>query len=171
MALIECEECAKQISDKASACPECGNPAPGGTSVTDDTGTYCSRCKTQVHPVVTNVGGGSCSVGSREKWKCPRCKETLHTSGCFVATASYGDEDAVEVRFLRGFRDEILNYNVPGRLLIKGYYACSPYLAKVVELSPSLGRVCRRCLDIVVSQIERHTNLRRSHFRRSSNDD
>lgn len=171
MALIECEECGKEISDKAAACPECGNPVRGNASATQETGTHCSWCKTQVDPVVTNVGGGSCSVGSREKWKCPKCKKTLHTSGCFVATASYGDEDAVEVRFLRGFRDEVLNKHAAGRVLIKGYYACSPYVAKAVELSPSFSRVCRRCLDIVVWQIERHTHLRRSNFRRSDDAD
>ena len=26
MALIECSECGKEISDKAGACPNCGNP-------------------------------------------------------------------------------------------------------------------------------------------------
>ena len=26
MALIKCEECGKEISDKAIACPHCGNP-------------------------------------------------------------------------------------------------------------------------------------------------
>jgi uncharacterized membrane protein YvbJ len=26
MALIECPECGKRISEKASACPNCGNP-------------------------------------------------------------------------------------------------------------------------------------------------
>lgn len=26
MALLQCSECGKQISDKASACPNCGNP-------------------------------------------------------------------------------------------------------------------------------------------------
>lgn len=26
MALISCEECGKQISDRASSCPHCGNP-------------------------------------------------------------------------------------------------------------------------------------------------
>lgn len=29
MALIDCSECGKQISDKASACPGCGAPVQG----------------------------------------------------------------------------------------------------------------------------------------------
>lgn len=32
MALIKCWECAREISDKASACPHCGAPAPGSSS-------------------------------------------------------------------------------------------------------------------------------------------
>lgn len=42
MALIQCNECSNQVSDKADACPKCGNPiamtskgtTPGGTVVT-----------------------------------------------------------------------------------------------------------------------------------------
>lgn len=33
MALIKCSECGKDISEKASACPFCGNPV-GGSPVT-----------------------------------------------------------------------------------------------------------------------------------------
>lgn len=29
MALIDCAECGNKISDRAFACPKCGNPAPG----------------------------------------------------------------------------------------------------------------------------------------------
>ena len=30
MALIECNECGAQVSDKASKCPKCGNPMKAG---------------------------------------------------------------------------------------------------------------------------------------------
>lgn len=30
MALIKCSECGREISDKATACPACGNPINGG---------------------------------------------------------------------------------------------------------------------------------------------
>jgi len=33
MALVKCSECGKEVSDKAVACPFCGNPV-GGTPVT-----------------------------------------------------------------------------------------------------------------------------------------
>ncbi len=32
MALIECQECGKQISSKAEACPHCGAPVGGDTA-------------------------------------------------------------------------------------------------------------------------------------------
>ena len=164
MALIQCSECGKQISDKAATCPECGNPNPSSAAA-QNSGTYCGACKVHVTPVVTSVGGGSCSVGKRETWKCPRCKRVLHSSGCFVATATYGDEDAIEVKFLRAFRDQILKPSATGRVLTKSYYKCSPYLARVVELSPTVKKAARAALDLVVVAIERFTHLRRSGFR------
>ena len=33
MALIKCDECGKEYSDKASACPNCGNPTNKGTNI------------------------------------------------------------------------------------------------------------------------------------------
>lgn len=165
MALIECPECGKKISDKASACPECGNPMAQQGQPDQGNGTYCPSCKVRVTPAVTSVGGGSCSVGKRETWKCPRCRRVLHKSGCFVATVTYGDEDAIEVLFLRAFRDQVLKQSHFGRFLVSAYYICSPYVARAVELSPILHKVSRRCLDFVVILIERFTKLRRTSFR------
>ena len=165
LALIECSECGKKISDKAAACPDCGNPMQGVGASTQETGTYCSSCKVRVTPAVTSVGGGSCSVGKRETWKCPQCRRILHKSGCFVATATYGDEDAIEVRFLRAFRDQILKSSLVGRFFTSIYYKCSPYLARAVELSPTIQKAARLSLDLVVALIERFTHLHRKSFR------
>jgi zinc ribbon protein len=165
VALIECPECGKKISDKASACPACGNPMGSVSAANQETGTYCPSCKVRVAPAVTSVGGGSCSVGKRETWKCPQCRRVLHKSGCFVATATYGDEDAVEVKFLRAFRDQVLKRSLVGRFFTRAYYKCSPYVARAVELSPAVQKASRYCLDIVVALIERFTDLRRTSFR------
>lgn len=164
MALIKCSECGKEISNNAGACPNCGNPMknPPGN---EGGGTFCPSCKTHVTPVVTSVGGGSCSFGKRETWKCPRCTRVLHRSGCFVATVAYGDEDLVEVRFLRAYRDEVLSKSVAGRLLTFTYYHLGPYAARVVELVPPLRTVCRFILDGIVERIEATTPLKRSAFR------
>ena len=167
MAMISCSECGNNVSDKAASCPHCGVPiAEAPQQSSKASGTYCKSCRTQVSPVVTNVGGGSCSVGKRERWKCPRCKRVLHKSGCFVATATYGDEDATEVMFLRAFRDEVLKTSSVGRLLVALYYVFSPYLARAMELFPAMQRPARRVLDVMVVAIERFTHLSRKSFRR-----
>ena len=167
MAMTQCGECSNSVSDKAASCPHCGAPvAEGGQKEAKGSGTYCGSCKTHVSPVVTNVGGGSCSVGKRERWKCPRCKRVLHKSGCFVATATYGDEDATEVMFLRAFRDEVLKPSGTGRVFIATYYAFSPYVARAIERVPALQKPARRALDLLVVAIERVTHLSRKSFRR-----
>jgi hypothetical protein len=153
MALIKCPECDKEISSNAAACPNCGNPMVNEAG-NKESGTFCPSCKTHVTPVVTSVGGGSCSVGKRETWKCPQCKSVLHRSGCFVATVTYGDEDMVEVRFLRAFRDEILSKSPAGRLSIWIYYHLGAYVARTVEIFPFVRPNCRRALDRIVQQIE-----------------
>lgn len=169
MALIKCTECDKEISSKAASCPHCGNPMAEGVKSSESTsqnGTYCQSCKQYVTPVVTSVGGGTCSFGKRETWKCPKCTRVLHRSGCFVATVTYGDEDMVEVRFLRAFRDEVLSKSLFGKLLIWLYYRVGPYFARIVEIYPPLQSLSRRVLDQVVLTIEKRTYLCRSSFRK-----
>lgn len=56
-------------------------------------------------------------------------------SGCFIATACYGDYDAPEVLILRKYRDEHLLTNWLGTLFVKFYYAVSPSIAKHIENS------------------------------------
>lgn len=164
MALVKCPECGKEISSNAESCPNCGNPMKGqGGGVQG--GTLCPSCKVLVTPVVTSVGGGSCSFGKRETWKCPKCYRVLHRSGCFVATITYGDEDIVEVRFLRAFRDEVLSKSFIGRILVWIYYRLGSHVSRVVELLPFLRGVCRRTLDLIIRSIESTTHLTRSNFR------
>jgi hypothetical protein len=118
-----------------------------------------------ITPVIINVGGGSCDLGMRERWTCPACMSVIYRKGCFVATTTYGDEDIVEVRFLRAFRDEILQEAGAGRVLIKAYYRWGPLAAQWVEAVPGLKRVARWSLDRVISGIEAFTELRRDRFR------
>jgi hypothetical protein len=165
MVLVKCPECGRDISSNAEACPNCGNPMKS-TGAPQNTGTFCATCNTHVTPVVTSVGGGSCSFGNRETWKCPKCTQVLHRSGCFIATVTYGDEDIIEVQFLRAFRDEVLSKSAAGRLLIWTYYHVGSYVARVVELLPPLRILCRRILDGIVGGIEATTHLKRSTFRK-----
>jgi len=42
--LINCSECGKQVSDKASNCPSCGNPI----SVNSESKIFCTECGKQI---------------------------------------------------------------------------------------------------------------------------
>jgi hypothetical protein len=75
---------------------------------------------------------------ARQKGQQPQKK-----SGCFVATAAFGDYDAPEVVFLRTFRDESLSGSALGRSLIQAYGTLSPPLAAVIEKSELLRGVVR----------------------------
>jgi len=165
MALINCPDCETEVSDQAEACPKCGYPIIKQPAQAKGI-TKCQYCHEVINPIVTNVGGGSCSFGSREKWNCPACKRVICRKGCFVATAAYEDEDFVEVQLLRAFRDIILERSAAGRLVIWVYYNLAPYPAWVVERVPTLKRLARMWLDAIVKTIEKRTALRRSDFRR-----
>lgn len=171
MPLLECPDCGGKVSDQAPACPHCGRPMGEHSAAShpkDREGdAKCPHCGKMVTPVVTNVGGGTCSVGSREKWQCPACRRTMHTSGCFVATAAYGDEDAIEVRFLRVFRDRVLARYLWGRLFVQAYYQVSPHLAWFVERFPSVKRPARWLLDRLVLVAERRSLVSRAGIRRA----
>ena len=56
-----------------------------------------------------------------------------NTSKCFIATAVYGDHDAIEVQMLRSFRDEYLMNNIVGRLFVSFYCRVSPVLADAIR--------------------------------------
>ncbi len=72
MALINCPECGKEISDKANACPNCGCPInetnqPSSTPVVDDDEEhlYCPYCLSkQVHHEHRGFSGGKALAGA-----------------------------------------------------------------------------------------------------------
>lgn len=167
MPVIDCPDCGGKVSTAASACPHCGRPMSAQPTQPQQAGSAkCPSCGRMVNPVVTSVGGGSCSVGSREKWTCPACRAVMHRSGCFIATASYEDEDAVEVRFLRLFRDRVLSRSTAGRGLIAVYYFVSPVLALAICHSKIMRRIGRLGLDLVVESIEKRVPFSRREIRR-----
>lgn len=55
-------------------------------------------------------------------------------SGCFIATACYGNYDAPEVLVLRHYRDEHLLRTAWGRSFVKAYYKLSPPAAKLLDI-------------------------------------
>ena len=68
------------------------------------------------------------------------------SSGCFVVTATYGDQYHPNVVYLRKFRDsELLQYAL-GRILIRIYYVTGPSFARLIRNSDTLKRVSRKYL-------------------------
>ena len=55
--------------------------------------------------------------------------------GCFIATAAYGTPMAVEIDYLRVFRDNDLKKNLLTRQLIYLYYSTSPPISKIISSS------------------------------------
>ena len=66
------------------------------------------------------------------------------TSGCFVATACYGNYDAPEVIVLRNYRDEKLLKTFSGKLFVSFYYSVSPFFAKQILKSDFLKKAIRQ---------------------------
>lgn len=72
--------------------------------------------------------------------------EKAKKSGCYIATACYGNYDHPDVVVLRKFRDERLLPTPLGKHLVNLYYAVSPKLAAWVGSNRWLSRIVRRVL-------------------------
>ena len=71
-------------------------------------------------------------------------------SGCFIATAAYGNYFESEVEILKIFRDTFLMKNFFGRLSVKIYYSISPCIAYKIRRSKILKKITRAILTPVV---------------------
>jgi len=67
-------------------------------------------------------------------------------SGCFIATAVYGDRNTIEIVVLQQFRDNFLLQNRLGKLFVRFYYLLSPPCAKLVEKSRLTRKLIERLL-------------------------
>lgn len=74
-------------------------------------------------------------------------------SGCFIATAVYGDYEAPEVLVLRSFRDNVLRQSVLGRTFIRTYYATSPRIADWLRFHDSIKGGVKKLLDRFVDYL------------------
>lgn len=77
-------------------------------------------------------------------------------SGCFIATACYGDYDAPEVKTLRIYRDSVLLKSPYGQSLVDMYYSLSPPLARMLDKSDWAKSFVRSIiLEPIVSGIKK----------------
>jgi hypothetical protein len=79
-----------------------------------------------------------------------RGPDHVSKSGCFIATAVYGEVMAPEVVTLRKFRDNTLKRYWIGRKFISIYYAMSPPVAVWLKTKPKLSQVVRSLLDRLI---------------------
>ena len=83
-------------------------------------------------------------------------RELKPKSGCFIATACYGDYSAPEVLVLRTFRDEQLMTSVLGRVFVHFYYVVSPFFARQLDRSDMAKRLLRKhLLNAMVSRLSK----------------
>ncbi len=84
----------------------------------------------------------------------PKQNTSNKSSGCYIATACYGNEFAPEVISLKEFRDNVLSKNIFGRLFIKTYYFLSPTIADKLKNMKHLNSFIRKnILDVIVKKI------------------
>lgn len=78
-------------------------------------------------------------------------------SGCFVATACYGNYNATEVLVLRNYRDTVLLKTNLGRTAVSVYYRLSPPIARFIEKSELIKTFIRKnILAPIVSKIKQN---------------
>jgi hypothetical protein len=75
----------------------------------------------------------------------------LPNTGCFIATAAYGSENAAAVRILREFRDRYLQTNAAGRAFDRWYYSFSPPAARFITEHPAMKPFVRAALGPAVA--------------------
>lgn len=77
----------------------------------------------------------------------------VNTSGCYIATATYGSYDCREVWVLRRYRDNVLDKTFYGREFIKLYYSISPIILKWFGNINLFKSISRNLLDKLVKRL------------------
>lgn len=110
MALINCPECGKEISDKAVSCPHCGNPM----NPQDSKEEYlcCPKCHSQeLHAEQKGFSGGKAlagavvvgglgllagTIGSKDvQITCLKCGKKFKAGEAYVAKKDQSDDDII----------------------------------------------------------------------------
>lgn len=81
--------------------------------------------------------------------------QSQQKSGCFIATAVYGNGEEYHVQVLRNFRDRRLQKSFLGRVFIRIYYLLSPPIADLISNNPPLKSFFTRIIDYIVRRISK----------------
>jgi hypothetical protein len=80
--------------------------------------------------------------------------DQLGKKPCFVVTSLWDVTQPETLPALRGFRDERLARTRTGRMMIRGYYVCGPYLADAMDRMPQgLRRLAGMAADRVAKLV------------------
>lgn len=84
----------------------------------------------------------------------------INNSGCFIATAVYGNENAPEVQTLRDFRDNVLQKSPAGNAVVNFYYSGAGKRTAdfIKEKLPSSIPFIRKGLDFLVDKYSAKRN-------------
>lgn len=92
-----------------------------------------------------------------DKLYCPRCRNLVASfkrSGCFIATAVYGDPNAEEIQILRDFRDSVSHIMIY-KLLFNCYYIVSPRLLFIFKNQEVRKDIRKYFLNPIVKYLKR----------------
>jgi len=84
------------------------------------------------------------------------------TSGCFIATAVFGSNEAAEVLVLREWKDKFLLSFFIGRVLVRAYYLISPHFVQPIEQSGMTKRLLRAVLERTVEHLRNEHSSRQA---------
>jgi hypothetical protein len=84
-----------------------------------------------------------------------KIREAKFKNSCFIATAIYGDINALEVVTLRNFRNDYLLERWWGRIFVHIYYKFSPFMAKYLEKNSKLSNYTKKILNNFLKYVNR----------------
>lgn len=76
-------------------------------------------------------------------------------SGCFIATACYGDYNSPEVLILRRYRDDKLLPSYLGMQFVALYYSISPPIVRILKNNSLLKSLIKSVLGLIVNRLEK----------------
>lgn len=131
---IRCVRCSKTTA--LDRCGNCGGSLYKLGRSGDGVAVVCIKCS-------RGTAMFTCDCGTENRVS-NRSFMTQLASGCFIATAAFGSDQAGEVVILRSFRDEVLPESSFGEALVLLYYRFSPPIANLIAKSLLLRATIRQ---------------------------